>query len=38
MPAKRLDISRAKSLGWEPRIPLEAGLHATYQAMLAEGT
>jgi GDP-L-fucose synthase len=38
MPAKRLDISRVTAMGWTPTITLEAGLWATYQAMLAEGT
>lgn len=30
-PRKLLDISRIKTLGWEPRIPLEEGLHSTYE-------
>ena len=34
-PRKLLDISRMKSLGWMPRIPLEAGLHSAYQDFLA---
>jgi GDP-L-fucose synthase len=29
-PRKLLDVSRLKSLGWHPRIPLKAGLQATY--------
>ncbi len=33
-PRKLLDISRIKTLGWEPRIPLEEGLHSTYEWFL----
>jgi GDP-L-fucose synthase len=29
-PRKLLDISRATSMGWQPAIPLEEGLRATY--------
>jgi len=31
MPRKLLDITLIRSLGWEPRIPLEAGLKNAYQ-------
>jgi GDP-L-fucose synthase len=30
-PRKLLDISRIKTLGWEPRIPLKEGLRSTYE-------
>jgi GDP-L-fucose synthase len=30
-PRKLLDVTRLAALGWRPRIPLEAGLAATYQ-------
>ena len=30
MPRKLLDISLIRSLGWQPRIPLEAGLKNAY--------
>jgi GDP-L-fucose synthase len=33
-PRKLLDISRVKSMGWMPRMPLENGLIQTYQAFL----
>jgi GDP-L-fucose synthase len=29
-PQKRLDVSRARSMGWKPRIGLEEGLRLTY--------
>jgi GDP-L-fucose synthase len=32
-PRKRLDVSRARNLGWEARIPLEEGIRQTYQWM-----
>jgi len=35
-PRKLLDISRIKSLGWKPRIPLDEGLKLAYAAMLSE--
>jgi UDP-glucose 4-epimerase len=32
-----MDPGRARSeLGWEPEIPLEAGLHQTYRSLVAE--
>jgi GDP-L-fucose synthase len=31
MPLKRLDVSLAEKMGWNATIPLEEGLHATYQ-------
>ncbi|HEX7055069.1 MAG TPA: GDP-L-fucose synthase [Burkholderiales bacterium] len=31
-PQKLLDISLIRSLGWQPRIPLAAGLRSTYQS------
>lgn len=31
-PRKLLDISRLKNLGWQPSVPLEAGLTSTYRA------
>ncbi len=34
-PRKRLDTSRIQTLGWEPEIPLEAGLAITYQDYLS---
>jgi GDP-L-fucose synthase len=30
-PQKLLDVSRLTALGWQPRIPLDAGLAATYR-------
>jgi GDP-L-fucose synthase len=30
-PRKLLDVSRLKSLGWSPRVPLRAGVAATYE-------
>jgi nucleoside-diphosphate-sugar epimerase len=36
-PRKLLDISRIRSLGWEPRIPLREGLAATYADCLSSG-
>lgn len=33
-PRKLLDISRIKTLGWEPQIPLEEGLRSTYEWFL----
>lgn len=35
-PRKLLDISRIRSLGWQPRITLGDGIRATYQSFLAE--
>jgi GDP-L-fucose synthase len=34
-PRKLLDIAFIRSLGWQPRIPLNEGLRATYDAFLA---
>ena len=34
-PQKLLDISLIRSLGWQPRIPLEAGLRSTYAEFTA---
>lgn len=34
-PRKLLDVSRMKSMGWEPRISLDAGLRSVYQDFLA---
>jgi GDP-L-fucose synthase len=34
-PRKLLDVSRLTALGWQPRIPLEEGLHRTYEWYLA---
>jgi GDP-L-fucose synthase len=33
-PQKLLDVSRLTALGWQPRIPLEEGLAATYRSYL----
>ena len=33
-PRKLLDVSRLKALGWQPSIPLEAGIQSTYQWFL----
>jgi GDP-L-fucose synthase len=33
-PRKLLDISRLRSLGWQPRVSLRSGLDATYRAFL----
>lgn len=33
-PRKLLDISRIRNLGWNPRIPLEAGIETTYRWFL----
>jgi len=35
MPRKLLDSSRMRALGWQPRIPLEQGLAATYREVSA---
>jgi GDP-L-fucose synthase len=35
VPQKLLDISRIKSLGWEPNIRLAEGMRSTYEWMLA---
>ena len=35
-PRKVLDVSRAKSLGWESRIGLREGLEMTYRSMHAD--
>jgi GDP-L-fucose synthase len=37
MPRKLLDIRLIRSLGWEPRIPLEAGLTDAYQWFTQHG-
>ncbi len=37
-PRKLLDVSRLRSLGWAPRIQLEAGLRLAYQHFLASGS
>jgi len=34
-PRKLLDVSRMKSMGWEPKISLDVGLRAVYQDFLA---
>jgi GDP-L-fucose synthase len=34
-PRKLLDVSRMKTLGWEPRITLPEGIRSTYEWMLA---
>jgi len=34
-PRKLLDISRIKSLGWDPTVPLEEGIRRTYQWYLS---
>jgi GDP-L-fucose synthase len=33
-PQKLLDITRIRSLGWQPRIPLAEGLRSTYESFL----
>ncbi len=33
-PRKLLDVSRLKSLGWQPKVPLEAGIRSAYQWFL----
>ncbi|MGF1678950.1 MAG: GDP-L-fucose synthase family protein [Candidatus Methylacidiphilales bacterium] len=33
-PRKLLDVTRLKSLGWQPRIPLEEGIRSAYQWFL----
>jgi GDP-L-fucose synthase len=30
-PQKLLDVTRLRSLGWEPKIPLEQGVEQTYR-------
>jgi len=37
MPRKLLDVSKLNRLGWQPRIPLEEGLPATYRWWLEHG-
>jgi GDP-L-fucose synthase len=34
-PRKLLDVSKIKSLGWEPKIPLEQGIRMTYDWYLS---
>jgi len=34
-PRKLLDVGRLRALGWQPTIPLEAGLRTTYEWFLA---
>lgn len=36
-PQKLLDISKLRSLGWEPKIPLEQGIEQTYRWFLESG-
>lgn len=36
MPRKLLDVSRIKSMGWEPKIGLKEGIAKTYQCFLKE--
>jgi len=36
-PRKLMDISKLRSLGWQPKIGLEEGLRATYQWFLEHG-
>jgi GDP-L-fucose synthase len=36
-PRKLLDVSRLRSLGWQPRIPLRDGIESTYQWWLRHG-
>lgn len=33
-PQKLLDIGLARSLGWQPRIPLAEGLRSTYESFV----
>jgi len=35
-PRKCLDVSRLRSLGWQPRIPLEEGVRAVYESVRAQ--
>jgi GDP-L-fucose synthase len=35
-PRKLLDVSRLRSLGWQPSIDLADGITSTYQAFLVE--
>jgi GDP-L-fucose synthase len=34
MPLKRLDVTKAKQLGWEARIPLGEGIESAYSDFL----
>jgi nucleoside-diphosphate-sugar epimerase len=35
-PRKLMDVSRLTDMGWQAKIPLEEGIHETYQWFLAQ--